>query len=451
MEQKRMQIIRFTAENFKKLKAVEIVPQDGQHVLQITGANEAGKSSVLDAIWSILEWSEAKKQIARPIREGTTAASASIDLGDITVTRSWTAGGSYLTVMNKERAVFKSPQAVLDALQGQLTFDPLAFANMKEAEQSDMLLRMTGLGAKILELDQNHAALYSERTNDNRKLRDLLGEQRNMGAVDLNAPDEEVKASDLMARVGEAQTEISKHKEMRRDLEQWRDRIAAHYKEWQDDEDEINALRERQEERNGLIQEIEVKRDAAAKIVELLIDPDIETLMEQASGVDEQNRRVRKKKEYNGLVAAIAAQQKQIDEKETSMTSLLKEKQDLFTSTKMPIPGLAAGAEGVTYKGIPFAQCSASEKLRVSTAIAMALNPTLRVIRITDGSLLDSKNMAELERMAAENGYQIWIEMVDESGKVGVYIEDGEIKPVPIPFTAKVGQRILSVTDISSK
>ena len=52
-----------------------------------------------------------------------------------------------LAVMNKERAVFKSPQAVLDALQGKLTFDPLAFANMKEVEQRDMLLKMTGLGA----------------------------------------------------------------------------------------------------------------------------------------------------------------------------------------------------------------------------------------------------------------------------------------------------------------
>ncbi len=42
--------------------------------------------------------------------------------------------------------------------------------------------------------------------------------------------------------------------------------------------------------------------------------------------------------------------------------------------------------------------------------------------------MIDSKNMAILEEMAKENDYQFWIERVDESGTVGIYIEDGEIK-----------------------
>ncbi len=62
--------------------------------------------------------------------------------------------------------------------------------------------------------------------------------------------------------------------------------------------------------------------------------------------------------------------------------------------------------------------------------MAMALNPKIRVIRITDGSLLDSENLALIEEMAGEHDFQIWIEKVDESGSVGITIEDGQVAGV---------------------
>jgi hypothetical protein len=35
--------------------------------------------------------------------------------------------------------------------------------------------------------------------------------------------------------------------------------------------------------------------------------------------------------------------------------------------------------------------------------------------------------MKEVEQMAQERDMQVWIERVDESGKVGIVIEDGEV------------------------
>ena len=58
----------------------------------------------------------------------------------------------------------------------------------------------------------------------------------------------------------------------------------------------------------------------------------------------------------------------------------------------------------------------------------MAMNPKLRVIIIVDGSLLDSENFKVIENMANDNDFQVWIEKVDDTGKIGIYIEDGEIK-----------------------
>ena len=99
-----------------------------------------------------------------------------------------------------------------------------------------------------------------------------------------------------------------------------------------------------------------------------------------------------------------------------------------IAAAKMPIDGLGFDETGVTYGGMPLKQCSSSEQLRVSTAVAMALNPQIRVLRITDGSLLDSDNLATLEELARAHGFQIWVEKVDESGKVGIVIEEGRVK-----------------------
>lgn len=44
-----MKIVQLTAENVKRLTAVSIAP-DG-NLVQITGRNGQGKTSVLDAIW----------------------------------------------------------------------------------------------------------------------------------------------------------------------------------------------------------------------------------------------------------------------------------------------------------------------------------------------------------------------------------------------------------------
>jgi len=54
-------------------------------------------------------------------------------------------------------------------------------------------------------------------------------------------------------------------------------------------------------------------------------------------------------------------------------------------------------------------------------------------LRIKDGSLLGPKNLKLLEEIVKEKDFQLWIERVsdkdqfDKSGKVGIFIEEGEI------------------------
>jgi hypothetical protein len=112
-----------------------------------------------------------------------------------------------------------------------------------------------------------------------------------------------------------------------------------------------------------------------------------------------------------------------------TMLDALDAKRDAsLAAAKFPVDGLGFTDDGVTFKGVPFGQASSAEQITVSLAMAMALNPKLRVIRILDGSLLDPDSMQTIAAMAGENDYQVWVERVSDTSGVGVVIEDGEVQ-----------------------
>ena len=105
-----------------------------------------------------------------------------------------------------------------------------------------------------------------------------------------------------------------------------------------------------------------------------------------------------------------------------------QQKRDAIAAADLPVPGLGFTDDGLTWDGHPFEQASMAAKLRVGVALAMASNPRLRVLRIRDGSLLSEKSMAVIAEMAEANDFQVWVELVDTSGRVGFVLEDGTVR-----------------------
>ena len=93
----------------------------------------------------------------------------------------------------------------------------------------------------------------------------------------------------------------------------------------------------------------------------------------------------------------------------------------------MPITGLGFDENGVTFEDIPLSQRSAGEQRKISAAIGMALNPTLKVLWIKDASLLDSESIDDLKTLAAEHDYQLWLEIVSDEGNIGIHIKEGRV------------------------
>lgn len=403
-----MRIVRLTAENIKRLSAVEITPTGD--VVIVAGKNGQGKTSVLDSIWFALGGQSAQKETAKPVRAGEDHAEVTLDLGDIVVTRRWNAEGkSTLTVTGKDGARFPSPQSMLDSLVGRLSFDPLAFSQQDERSQLKTLLDLVDLPFNPEEVDANRKTAFDRRTEVNRAVKEMAAQLKSLPAIPRGTPDEEVSAGEVLESIRAAEGWQSTD----RNLKAERARVAARILELQ------NELLLEQEKLTGIDGDI-------GGLPNPLPDPAQYT--EQLEKLEDTNRWVRVKKDKERLQTQHETLKKEADTLTTYLADLDKYKEDAIQNAVMPIRGLGFDDEGVTYGGIPFKQASSAEQLKVSVAMAMALNPQVRVIRITDGSLLDSDNLAIIGQMAADHDYQVWIERVDESGQVGVVIEDGMVK-----------------------
>lgn len=410
-----MRVVQLTAENVKRLKAVDITP-DGD-VVVIAGKNAQGKSSVLDAIWMALAGGNATKGSPRAIRDGQKKAVVKLDLGELIVTRRWTEAGTTLEVTSAEKIDtplgdapkrrYSSPQAVLDALIGYLTFDPFRFSEASAKEQLGFLLSVVELPFKPEELAEERMEVFATRTDVNRDLGKLIAQIDGMPLPGKDVPDVEVSVVALAGELEDANTANQANDIAKRRLEVAREAVKAA-------EEGLVAARDAEQ----------AASEAWGGMSELV---DTEPLRAALASADEVNARVRAKQLRVQSIEMRDRAQAMADELTERLKEIDERKEKAISEAKMPLEGLGFDDEGVTYLGVPFSQASASERLRVGVAIAMALNPKIRVIRITDGSLLDSENMALLEEMAGANDFQIWIERVDETGTVGITIEDGMV------------------------
>ena len=414
-----MQIVKLTAENFKRLVAVEITPKG--NVIQITGKNGAGKSSVLDSIQAALAGKESIP--LKPVRTGAKKACITIDLGEFTVIRTITEeGGGTLTVASKDGARYPSPQAMLDKLTGKLCFDPVAFSRQDPKVQAQTLRKLVGLD--FTHLEEVRASAYSERTVVNRDVK-ALEAQLAAAPRFVDAPAEEVDVNAILAEWKKARAVNGEKARLKLEEENAQEQERSY-------QGTLERLKREYEEAKALRDKWRDNEEAAHLAFEAAPTADESAFEQQAQNVQEVNRKVR----ANALAAEIAVRLEKRKALAAEHTAAIEkadaEKAKQLQAAKYPVEGLGVDDDGVTFNGIPFSQASSAEQLRVSAAMALALNPKLRVILIRDGSLLDSEQGAALCKFAEENNCQVWLEQVSTDKAVGIVIEDGHLSTAEV-------------------
>ena len=416
-----MKIISLKTSNIKNIKAIEINP-DGT-VVQLTGPNGAGKSAVLDSILSAITG----KRLEDAVRHGEEKAEVVIDLGEMSVRKRWTAKGEYLEVFSKDGDKKQSPQTFLDKVVGRLSFDPLAFKGMKPSEQLNQLKAIVSLDFSDIELEQKK--VYDERTGVNSKIKDAIAQLKNIEAPDPKTPDDEIRFGDALADLNQLRDKkkacdsaYQEQLKIEGEIEDVKSSIDIKFSQICKLQDEIKALKE-----SG--------SDLETQLAGLVHPPNVtDNQIREAElalqDIERKNVLIRAAKRYRQLTKNAEKLKQESDGLDERITRLEQDKSTRIGAAKMPIDGLSISDADVIFNGIPFSRLSTGQQIRISTAIAMKLNPSLKVILIRDGSLLDAEGKTEVFSLAKENDFQVWVESVDETGDIGFFIENGEISKV---------------------
>lgn len=416
-------VVRLEVDSYKRLRAATLEPSPTGLVL-VRGENGAGKSSAIEAMLEVL----GVERAALPITEGEHGASVVAYLGDdLIVRKRWTrdAAGkakAALTIEGADGGKIASPAAVLETLRGHIA-DPVAFLSEKPDAQVKTVLGVLGLTAELERLEGLAATQYERRRDSGRD-----ADRLTKAAAELSAEVRGIPAPKVSGTVDALAGALQSAKDHNARLEAAVARRAATERRGKDLAARITAL-------EAQLVQLRADRDAAkaewveANTAATAADMiDVAPILEALRDHEEASRFAGRVEQANRLEHEAAAARAEHDAAEKALEGARGAISELLGSVTFPIPGMAYDHEAkvLTIGGIPFQQASQGERLKAAAAIAMAGNPSIRVLFAREGSLIDKRGQAQLAEIAAANGFQLWLEVVDsEREGAGIWVEDG--------------------------
>jgi len=427
--------------DYKRVRKVAITPEADRHIILIGGKNAAGKSSTLDALTAA--FGGAKQLALDPVRHGAEEAAIYVELdgGKLTIDRTIDPDGkTKLEVRDAEGAV-RRPQEVLDKLVGARFLDPLAFLALPAKEQRAQLMKLIPDARRIEDLDSKRARAFDRRTEIGRDLTKADGELARLEvaevgkAIDVAALNEEIRKLTETQQIGQrAELAMQGAAARRSDAKR---RFEAAEIEILELEKRLEAVRARRDESKAVLDQ--AARAEATAVVELdAAAAEWQKLQPRRDQVDADLKRA---DEHNRTVYAAEAQAKRREETTTAVAKLKahredctkaletidKRKAEILVAAKLPVDGLSISDDGIELAGVPFVQASASERLRVALALAIAGSPGLGDVWIRDGALLDDDALELVAKHAAAAGKRVWIERVGTKDPGVIVIRDGQV------------------------
>ena len=402
-----IKINKLEIENVKRVKAVKIEPTENGLTI-IGGNNNQGKTSVLDAIaWAL---GGDKYRPSKPQREGSIIPpNLYIVMNNgLIVERK----GKNSTLKVTDPSGQKGGQQLLNEFVEQLALDLPRFMEASGKEKAAVLLNIIGVGDRLALLEKQEKEQYSDRQAIGR-----IADQKEKFAKEQpyypDAPSEPVspselikKQQDILAKNGENQRKRARLHELEQESQRVNEELAALLRK----QDQVQA-------------DLETARKSAAN----LRDESTAELEASIANIEEINRKVRANLDKDKAEEDAREYRRQYEQLTKDIEATRKEKADLLTNARLPLPELAVEDGELTYKGQKWDNISGSDRLKVATAIVRELNPKCGFVLLDKLEQMDRTTLQEFGQWLEAEGLQAIATRVSTGEECSILIEDGYV------------------------
>jgi ABC-type dipeptide/oligopeptide/nickel transport system ATPase component len=426
-------VVGLDVETLHRIRLARVKLKPGGGLVKLTGRNGSGKTSLLRTVKEAFGGAAEVSEV--PLHGDAETGLVRIRLSnDFTVTRRITAENpkGYLTVIAPDGG--KHGQAKLNEWLGSMSFDPLAFFTLKPERQAEILFSIgkdPELKAKLADVRARHAKLYAERTphiSDQQRCRRVKRPEGDRPApVDVSAGIAELQ------RLQVAQRERGDVERVARSLV---DSMRINEEHQQDASNEISRLMQELEEAKANLEALKGARanleqahaDQVRQLGQMpIVDAEIAAVQERLEQADAVNASLEPWKEFERAQEDLKKATVLADALTDELGQLKSAELRLIAAAGIPVPGLTFEPETCApmLNGFPLELASGGERIRLAVAVAIAVDPELRICLVDEANDLDLEALEELDRLAQSHDFQVFACRIGIESPGEILLEDG--------------------------
>ena len=418
-------------ENVKRIKAVRLVPTD-KGLTVIGGDNGQGKTSVLDAIaWAL---GGDRFRPSTPNRDGSMVPPRiRIEMSNgLIVERAGKNSALKVTDPTGQRG----GQQLLNSFVEELALNLPRFMEGSGKEKADTLLKIIGVGDQLRQLETKEKQLYNQRLAIGR-----IAEQKAKFAKELpfydGVPEQPVSAMELIRRQQEILLHNAENQRKRDKVQQISRELQQGSTELSELEAKIKSMMEQRTQMRYRLDRLEEDLQSAQKTAQELQDESTAQLEADLQSIDAINVKVRANLDREKAEEEAQNYDRQYGQLTEEIEDTRKKKYDLLSGARMPLEDLSVEDGELTYKGKKWDGMSASEQLKVSTAIVRELNPRCGFVLLDKLEQMDLHTLREFGAWLEGQNLQAIATRVSKGSECSVIIEDGSTEAEALPELPK--------------
>jgi len=409
-----MKIISLDITNTRKIKAFHI-KLDGNN-LHIAGNVAEGKTTVISALWDILD------KRGDVITHGKNKSSVRIALSDgsktIIAERNTTPKTSTIKLYDEAEPKKKISLKDFKQMISDLSVNPHKIREMKPTEQVQVLLSAAKVSIDLEKVDKDIADLEVKRLAAYRDTQTL-----NPGPEPERV--EKVSISELLEEKAEAEDRNQANDAKRKKLEGLREkhkelvskcaRLDLEYKQAMEELDSIN---------NSI--------NKGTEVVGSLVDEDVDAILHEIESAEATNEKAALYAKWSEGHEKYTEAKEEHEKHEADIKTKREEKKNALELAKWPLEGLSIEDGTIMYQGCLMENLGESEQMLVCSALAIQdikAHP-LKVVRLDGIESMSKEHFGQLVKLFNDEDIQVLSTRVargdTEPGEIT--IEAGEYK-----------------------